>query len=202
MSNKKHAFIYSSLILLTGCASYTASNLEVLPVENAIFSNQDSNVSISWQTLDEKGSEIYLGRNVIKEGYIPLQMTIRNNSNDPMYFNPSNLNTPISSTSEVANKVHTSTGGRVAAWGIGGLIFFPLLVPAVVDGLKSANANDALDADYHDKALKEQTIQPHSIFNGVVFVPKRYADQNIQVYLINLKTNQKVAFTEISLVQR
>lgn len=118
-----------------------------------------------------------------------------------MYFSPANFSTPVSSSDEVAAKVHTSTGGRIAAWGIGGLIFFPLLVPAVVDGFGSAKANNALDADYEAKALKEQTIQPHSSFNGVVFIPKQYADQKIQMFLVNQKTNQKVAFSEIPLAQ-
>jgi hypothetical protein len=199
---KKNCLIYSTLILLTGCASYNASTLSMLPQDTAIQAKEDSNVLVSWKAFDKEDCKTYLDRDVISEGYIPVQMTIRNNSNDPMYFSPSNFSTPISSADEVAYKVHTSTGGRIAAWGIGGLIFFPLLVPAVVDGVGSANANDALDADYAAKALKEHTIQPNSSFNGVVFIPKQYAEDKIDMFLVNMKTNKKVAFSEIPLEQR
>lgn len=198
---KKTALIHSALILLTGCASYNASTLSMLPVESSIPSTQNSHVLVSWKAFDHAACKTYLGRDVISEGYIPVQLTIRNNSSDPMYLSPSNFSSPVASSSEVANKVHTSTGGRVAAWGIGGLIFFPLLIPAVVDGFGSSKANTALDADYQAKALKEQVIQAHSNFNGVVFIPKSYQDQKIQMYLVNQRTNEKVAFSEIPLVK-
>lgn len=202
MSNyKKTALIHSALILLTGCASYNASTLSMLPLENSIKSQQNPEVFVSWKAFDHDACKTYLGRDVISEGYLPVQFTIRNNSNDPMYLSPSNFSSPVSPANEVASKVHTSTGGRVAAWGIGGLIFFPLLIPAVVDGFGSAKANTALDADYQAKALKEQVIQAHSNFNGVVFIPKNYQDQKIQMYLVNQRTNEKVAFSEIPLVK-
>lgn len=200
--NKKHLLTSSALILLTGCASYNASTLSMLPVENAIPSTQESNVLVSWKAFDKNDCEKYLDRNVLSEGYIPVQLTIRNGSSDPMYLSSNNFNIPVSSSNEVANKVHTSTGGRIAAWGVGGLIFFPLLVPAVVDGFRSANANDALDADYAAKTLQEHTIQPHSLFNGVVFVPEQYSNQEIEMFLVNQKTNEKVGFSQIPLSQR
>ena len=202
LKNKIQRIAYSALILLTGCASYNASTLSMLPQETAIQSKQDSNVLVSWKAFDKEDCKTYLDRDVISEGYVPVQVTIRNNSNDPMYFSPTNFSTPVSSPDEVAYKVHTSTGGRIAAWGIGGLIFFPLLIPAVVDGVGSANANDALDADYAAKTLKEHTIQPNSLFNGVVFIPQQYAEEKIEMFLVNMKTNKKVAFSEIPLDQR
>lgn len=199
--NKMHVFAYSTLILLTGCASYSASTLSMLPPDTAIQSPQEPNVLVSWKAFDKNDCTTYLDRNVLAEGYLPVQLTIRNNSADPMYLSPTNFSSPVSSADEVAAKVHTSTGGRIAAWGIGGLIFFPLLIPAVVDGYGSAKANDDLDSDYATKSLKEQTIQPHSSFNGVVFIPQQYAHQKIQMFLVNLRTNQKVAFSEIPLSQ-
>lgn len=202
MFRKTQPWIYTALILLAGCASYEASTLSLLSSDAAISSPKNDNVLISWKAFDKQDCEKYLDRNVIAEGYIPVQLTIRNNSTDPMYLNPSNFNVPLSSPNEVADKVHTSTGGRVAAWGVGGLVFFPLFIPAVVDGFKSANANTALDADYTAKALKEQTIQPHSVFNGVVFIPKEHASETIEMFLVNQKTNEKVVFSEIPLSVR
>lgn len=201
MKNKKHILTYSALILLTGCANYNASTLSMLSTENAIQSVQESQVLISWKAYDKEDCKKYLDRNVLAKGYLPVQLTIRNNSSDPMYLSSNNFNIPVSSSIEVADKVHTSTGGRVAAWGIGGLFFLPLFIPAVVDGLKSVEANDALDADYAAKSIKEHTIQAHSSFNGVVFIPEKYAEQEIEMFLVNQKTNQKVGFAKTLLNQ-
>jgi hypothetical protein len=193
MSQTKKCLI-ASLILLTGCANYSASTLATLPIENAVESPKSPNVLVSWKTFDVSDCKRYLGRNVISEGYMPLQLTIRNNSNDPLYFNPQNFNIPLASVNEVASKAHTSTAGRVVGWGVGALFILPLVIPAIYDGLKSSEANDSLDADYEAKALREHTIQPQSIFNGIVFVPQKYSYQNIEMFLVNQKTNERVVF--------
>lgn len=203
MKNKTlYLLTLSTMIVMTGCASYRANTLSMLPEENSIESKQNSDVLVSWKAFDKHDCKTYLDRDVLSEGYIPVQLTIRNNSNDPMYLSPNNFNHPLSSVNQVANTVHTNTSGRIVAWGLPGLFFFPLLIPAFVDGIKSNNANEALDADYATKALSEQTIQPHSSFNGVVFIPKENSIQKIEMFLVNLRTNEKVAFSEIPIAQR
>src|SRR5579863_3148061 len=117
LKNSKHILIYSSFIFLAGCANYSANSLLNLPLETALYSEQDENVLVSWKIFDEKDSQTYLGRNLISEGYIPVQMTIRNNSRDPMYLNANNFSIPLPNTGEVADKVHTSTAGRIIGWG-------------------------------------------------------------------------------------
>lgn len=193
MSKSKKCLL-ASLILLTGCASYSASTLATLPAESAVESQKSPNVLVSWKAFDVSDCKRYLGRNVISEGYMPLQLTIRNNSTDPVYFNPQNFNIPLASVNEVASKAHTSTAGRVVGWGVGALFIFPLVIPAIYDGIKSSEANDALDADYEAKSLREHVIQPMSTFNGVVFVPQKYSYQNIEMFLVNQKTHEKIVF--------
>lgn len=189
---KSKRLLLMPLMLLVGCASYEASMLTSLPVHSAVQSRQNPNVLVTWKIFDNQDSKTYLGRDLISEGYIPIQMTIRNNSADPMYLNPSNFSIPLPPINEVANKVHTSTAGRVVGWGAPGLIIWPLLIPAIYDGIKSKEANAALDADYLAKAIKEQTIQPHSSFNGVVFLPQQMANQSLEMFLVNQRTNEKV----------
>jgi hypothetical protein len=172
--------------------------LTSLPAQSAIQSRPNANVLVTWKIFDQQDSKIYLGRDLISEGYIPIQMTIRNNSADPMYLNPSNFSIPLPPINEVANKVHTSTAGRVVGWGAPGLLLWPLLIPAIYDGIKSKEANAALDADYLAKGIREQTIQPHSSFNGVLFLPKQMANQSLEMFLVNQRTNEKVPCPLIS----
>lgn len=125
-----------------------------------------------------------------------MQMTIRNESNEILYLSPENFNIALASVNEVANKVHTSTATRIVAWGVPGLFIWPFLIPAVYDGVKSSEANEALDADYRQKALKEQLIQPRSTYNAVVFIPKNQVDQPIEMFLVNQKTHDKVVISK------
>lgn len=196
-----HALTLSALIVTTGCANYQAGALSMLPIES-IESKHDENVSVSWKVFNERDCQTYLGRDVLSEGYIPLQLTIRNNSTEPVHLSPNNFSVPLASTHDVANRVHTSTEGRVLAWGISGLFFFPLLIPAFVDGLGSLRANKALNADYARKGLREEIIQPRGTFNGVVFVSKEYAGEMMEMFLVGQETNEKVGVERISLYQR
>jgi hypothetical protein len=200
-SFKSYLLTALSLELILGsCARYQASTLSFLPIETSISSNENPNVLISWKALNREESYRYLGRDLSKKGYIPIQITLRNQTSDPMYLGAQNFSLPLSSPEEVAPQVHTSTGGRIAAWGVGGVFFMPLWIPAIVDGFGSAHANEALDRDYATKSLKkEELILPHSTFNGIVFLPKEYANEKIEFFLVNKTTNQKIAFSEIPL---
>lgn len=192
-------YVYSTLILLTGCASYNSSTLPVLSSHDALYFDSEPQILVSWKIYNARDCENYLDRNILSEGYIPVQLTVRNQGNDPLYLSAHNFSVPLCSSREVASKAHTSTGGRIAAWGVGGLFFFPLMIPAVVDGMKSVQANTDLDADYAAKTLKEQVIQPHSLFNGIVFIPKKYQEEDVEMFLVNQKTGLKVGCYKIPL---
>jgi len=67
-------------------------------------------------------------------------------------------------------QVHTSTIKRTGRYGLPGLFFWPLLVPAIVDGLGSEKANEKLDADFVQKSLHVQIVRPYSLVNGLILV--------------------------------
>jgi hypothetical protein len=197
LKNAKHILIYGSLISLAGCANYRASALSSIRQDQAIHSSQDAEVTASWKVFDERDCQTYLGRDVIAEGYVPIQMTIKNTSNDPLYLNADQFNVRLPHPQEVAEKVHTSTATRVVAWGVGGLFLWPLLVPAVYDGIQSMKANRSLDEDYQSKSLTEHIIEPKTAFNGIVFVPQEQMNQPIEMFLLNERTQEKIAFSVV-----
>ncbi len=191
----KHFLMCSALLFLTGCASYEASSLSTLCQDSPIITtHQNSDVSTSWKVFDKKDCKTFLGRDVLSKGYVPVQMTIRNNSNDPMYISPDNFNIALMPSDQVAEKVHTSTAGRVAAWGVCGLILSPFLIPAIYDGIRSSNANRSLDADYQFKSLKEHLIQPRATWSSIIFIPKKELNQRIEMFLVNDRTQEKITF--------
>jgi hypothetical protein len=51
-----------------------------------------------------------------------------------------------------------------------------------------------LDKDYLSKSLTEQIIEPKTVFNGIVFVPKNQMDQPIEMFLVNETTEERIAF--------
>ena len=127
---------------------------------------------------------------MIAEGYQPVQLSIQNNTDKEYFFALDRVGLSLARSEEVAEKVHTSTVGRATGYSIGALFFWPLAIPAIVDGIKSANANEALDLDFSIKAARDQVIFRYSNFNKLLFVPVSEYQSMFTVTLIEHESNQ------------
>lgn len=154
------------LISLSGCARYRAKSLKSITKS----STKAEAVSFSYRIFSPADCQKYLGRNVIRKGYQPIQITFVNNTD--RYFNISKrgLSFDYASTKEVLRVLHFNTTGRAVGYGILGLFLWPFIIPAIVDGIGSAKANKQMDADFADKILTKQIVEPHTTVNGIVFV--------------------------------
>ena len=185
------ALIATTLTLLTGCASYNAAPLSNLDANLIQSTPAKGDVTVVAKAFDEEDCKRHLDRDVLKKGYQPVQVYIENRSDKNYFFSLNRINLPTARPDEVANKVHTSTVGRIVGYGIPGLvILWPLLIPAIVDGVKSANANDALDTDFAAKGAKDQTIFAHSRLNTLIFVPRDLYQPNFSITLVYTATNE------------
>ena len=92
------------------------------------------------KAFSREDCERYLDRDVISEGYQPVQISILNNTDRKYYFSTGKISVPVAQPQEVAQTVHTSTVGRAVGYGVGALIVWPLLIPAIVDGIGSSGS--------------------------------------------------------------
>lgn len=158
-------------------------------------SDKEEPIIVSAKTFDRMDCKKFLDRDVIAKGYQPIQLYIQNNSDHDYSFSLSRVDLPHATQEEVASRVHTSTIGRALGYGIPGLIvLWPLIIPAVVDGIKSSQANEALDSDFSAKIARDQTIKPYSHFNKIIFVPVRDFEESFQVTLIDMGSNEPKTF--------
>jgi len=84
--------------------------------------------------------------------------------------------------------------GRALIYGVPGLIIWPLLIPAVADGVGSSQANQKLDADYSSKGVNETMIQPYTTVNRIIFVPKSEFNGAFRLVLLNRETRAKLVY--------
>jgi len=174
-----------------GCASYKAAALPILQPEFAPYSEDHNGVTVSCKAFSEFESKRYLGRNVQAKGYQPLQICIQNESKRYFVLTPQSINLPLIPAEDVAREVHTNTVGRATAYGVAGLFIWPLLVPAVVDGVGSSQANQKLDADYGGKGISQCIIQPYTTVNRVVFAPTSEYNGSFRITLLDRETRSK-----------
>lgn len=196
MKNNNYVFITCiTLLLLSSCASYRSSSLN--NPSNGLITYplvKKDNVVILAKEFNKEDCRKYLDRDVLAKGYQPVQLYIQNNSDTDYYFSLDRVSLSCVKPDEVAQSVHTSTVGRAVGSGVGALFVWPLAIPAIVDGVKSAEANEALDIDFAEKTAKDMTIFRHSSFNKLIFVPREYYQKTFEVTLIDLQTQSTKTF--------
>lgn len=195
MNKKLKLSVLFSLMLLSSCASYKANTLTHLSPQAAAYSDQKEGVIIACRAFTKQDCKRYLDRDVIKKGFQPIQITIKNDSNRFLIFSKNSIDLPLADAASVADTVHTSTVGRATAYGVGALFIWPLAIPAIVDGVKSSNANEQLDRDFAAKVTNDQTIIPSGQLNGLIFVPTESYRESFTLTLVDKDTKEKITFT-------
>jgi len=160
---------FLAILVLSGCASYQPRSLNKLtPIIPTTV--QEQFISFSYHVFSKEDCLKYLDRDILAKGYQPIHIGIINHSSRSYYLSLTNFSLPCASPIEIAQRVHTSTAKRVVAYGIPGLFIWPFLIPAIIDGVGSAEANKHLDMDFENKSLKDQTINPFSSVDGLIGV--------------------------------
>ena len=99
--------VASVLILLSGCASYQAASLNTLS-SDAMVSGMPGReeIVIVAKAFNKADCKRYLDRDVIAQGYQPIQLYIENKSDKNYAFSLSRVSLSCASPEEVAEKVH------------------------------------------------------------------------------------------------
>ncbi|MEX0672097.1 MAG: hypothetical protein WD068_01965 [Candidatus Babeliales bacterium] len=158
------------LVCLLGCASYSARPLDRI-TSTIVNRETEQSILFSHKVFNKSDCKKYLDRNVIAEGYQPIQITLINNTKKRLYISKESFSFPCIDPQEVAYKVHTNTTKRAVSYGIGGLFIPILFIPAIVDGVGSSRANEQLDRDFIAKTISNQVVSPYGIINSLIFVP-------------------------------
>lgn len=190
--------IFLAGMILTSCASYNASPLCSPTLDLIQMAPINGDVMVVAKEFTHDDCNRFLDRDVIEEGYQPIQLYIQNESDKAYFFYLNQISLPTAIPAEVARTVHTSTAGRVAGYAVGSLFLWPLIIPAVVDGIKSSEANKALDNDFINKAARDQVIFPHSRFNSIIFVPTQNYQENFKITLVDQKSSETKTFDLVS----
>ena len=191
---KKILLVITAAALLSGCASYQASSLAVLDPSFVKEYPELEGVEVGCKELSVEDCEVYLGRNVIKKGIRPIQLTFNNTTDRTYLFSANQTSLDTMSSQDVADRVHTSTGGRIGGYAVGSLVVPLLLIPAVVDGIRSYEANTQLDMDYDRKARDNFAISPHSFNKTILFIPSNCFKPTFELSLIEEGAKGAITF--------
>lgn len=186
-----------------GCASYNPKDLK--PLSNDALATMcvplkstgrlcSDDVKVYASILSSARTKFYFDRDICAKGYVIVQFTIANNSDSALVLDNSSIGVQTTSFSDISKLVGTSTCGRASAYGVGALLFFPLIIPAVVDGVRSSEANQRLAADLSMRCADICYIHPHSLKNHVIFVHRSAFRNEFEMTLVDNENQSSIIY--------
>ena len=124
--------------------------------------------------------------------YQPVFIAINNRTTDTYTFRRESMKPASVSAEDVAKECKFSTAWRAGTYGVMGLFLLPLIIPAIVDGIGSAQANKEMKTDYLLKEIPNGEIDPGAALFGVAFVERKNYDGTLTISLKDVnRTDEK-----------
>jgi len=184
-----------SVLILQGCASYRASRLPSSDVTSFANYQDQGGLKVVAKFFDARESKKVFGVGKIYAKFQPVYIAVDNRTKNVYEFKKRMLSKQSAPAEEVAKECGFSTVGRATTYGVAGIFIWPLLVPAVVDGVGSSQANRKMEDDYMYKEIKDGRIQQNGLLNGVVFLDKMKDGEVLDIRLQNVDNNEIKLFT-------
>ncbi|MDP8261921.1 MAG: hypothetical protein P9M13_01290 [Candidatus Ancaeobacter aquaticus] len=183
------------VLLMQGCAGYNASRLPSTDVTTYdAYQNQDG-LKVAAKFLDAKESKDVFGVEDVHKNYQPVYILVDNRTTNTYGFKKRMMSKQTAPAEEVAEKCSFNTAGRATTYGVAGIFIWPLLIPAVVDGVGSSNANKSMKNDYMYKEIKDERVSPNGLLNGVVFLDRMKDGETLDIRLTNVDNDEIKLFS-------
>lgn len=188
-------FLCLSVFFVQGCASYHARRLPSFDVSTFSNAQDQEGLKVAAKFLDARESKQIFGVKKVYEKFQPVYIAIDNRTKSAYEFKKSQLNIHSAPAEEVAHECGFSTTGRAVGYGVAGLFIWPLLIPTVVDGVGSSQANQKMSDDFMYKEIRDDRIQPNGLLNGVVFFDRMKPGEELAIRLQNVDSNEIKLFS-------
>lgn len=184
------------MLVLQGCASYRAARLPSADIASYTNMQDQDGLKVAVRFFDARKTKSIFGVAKVYELYQPVYILIDNRTPDPYSFSKrTSINKQSTPAEEVSENCGFNTAARATTYGVAGIFIWPLLIPAVVDGVGSSNANQKMQADFMYKEIQDDRIQPNGLLSGVVFVDKMKSGEDFVIRLHNADTNEIKLFS-------
>lgn len=189
--------IAGMLSVMTGMEQKRLSNVFGTIVAEVTPFTPQHHVVVTAKTFTADESKFLLGDNLIHRGIIPVQVDVQNNTGNEYSLCASSVDLPHIDPKKVAFTVCKSAIPRAIFWRIASIFFWPLMIPATIDGSISYKHYRDLRKDLNAKSLKErgEVVSPYSTYHRILFVPKEGVKETFAVTVIDLATMEPTEIT-------
>ena len=189
--------LVSVLSLTSGCASYRFGRLPSPYINDQPNPITQKDVSVAVKIFSSSEALATFDCEMGARKINPVFIVIDNKSSTAYSFRKADVDTSYISAEEVAKKCARSTMGRVASYGILGVlviawvIFIPM---AIAEAINCPRINAQIRSDYLGNEIADTTIAPGRSISGVMFVAPFRSGELFTVPLVNRDTGERLLF--------
>lgn len=185
------------LSLTSGCASYRFGRLPSPYIIDHPEAMTQKDVSIAVKFMNASEAQSIFDCEMYKRNISPVYIVIENKSNNHYGFRKVDIDSSYISGEDAAKKCARSTMGRVASYGVLGLvvILWIVFIPmAIAEMINCPRINSQMRADYTSNEIADATIGPGRSLSGIMYVAPFKSGTAFTIPLINKDTNERLLF--------
>jgi hypothetical protein len=149
-------------------------------------------IVIRHKTLTAKESLHALGKDITKNGYTPIRLSIKNDSQRYWKFSTADVSLKVVTPDIVAANSSYNTTKRVMIWGIVGLCFPLLWAPGIIHAAHAYSGNKRLKINCLTHAATDRIIAPHTTIDSIIFVNARDFSNQWTMILSDNNSDRKI----------
>ncbi len=180
--------IFSAFFFITEFEAYRP---KIMPFVGSMAEPfREKGVHIQAKAYNSHDSQAYLSRDLLEQGFQPVQVTVQNNTAQGYFLSKKGVEAPHATTGEVTSHVIRSAIPRSIAFKVAGFFFWPLIIPGTIDSIMTFKNHSSLKKDYSAKSIKEEGeyIAPYSTMHRVLFIPQKDYSDTFTLHLQEQKT--------------
>jgi hypothetical protein len=181
-------------VLVSGCVSYRPRPIEEVPFRSRALTQAEDDLTVTVAVPSRDEAEKIFGVRLYDKGIQPVWLQIENQSRKPHLLLLAGMDPNYYPPAEAAFASRFSTTGRLASYGILTIIFFPFIVPGLIELWSASSANAKMDADFAEKALPRTLLEGGQSVAGFVFTDKDPGTKHVQVPLFGAADTKRFDF--------
>ncbi|MBS0615582.1 MAG: hypothetical protein JSR58_03400 [Verrucomicrobia bacterium] len=131
-------------------------------------------LELAAKVYSSEDSKEYLHRDLIAQGFIPVEVSINNNTGKSYAISGASVPMSCATPSQVAWSITKKSLPRSIGLKIASFFFWPFMIPSTIDSIHGYKSHRSMVKDLTAKTLKEkdEVIPPYAAVKRIIYVKK------------------------------
>jgi hypothetical protein len=172
MKNKSIIGLFLSFLVLSCFTFHTTVSHALVDLTKLSLDRFESEIVVTARVYLPHESHKNISKDFHNSGHVPIELTIHNSTGESYELSQASVPLACITHQDIAWHTTKKSIARSVALKIASLIFFPISIPSMIDGIATYNKHKKIAKDVHAKSLKEEgeVIPPYATVKRILVV--------------------------------